>query len=125
MRRILFVFGVIVMVGLGACKPNRTEKTLISRDFPTSSWERFDYVEKAISISEPVSFDLELEASFEDAYPYNYFETVFTVFDDADNALRTKKYKFNIKDNDGQWKSELTDGCYHFRFPSGRSLDTS
>ena len=134
MRKILFILGIIAMVGMGACKPNRTTKvgqpekakkaegTVLTRSFPTSEWERFDFVEKSITVTNPVSYDLDIKASFDDTYDFKYFEIVFTVFDDEDNPLRTRIHKFNLKDSDGQWKSELVDGCYHFRFPLNNEL---
>ena len=47
---------------------------------------------------------------------------VFTVFDNYDHPLRTKGYKFNLKEKDGSWKSSLTDGSYHFSFPINSEL---
>lgn len=94
----------------------------MTRDFPTSEWERFDYVEDTITVSEPVSYDLELEASFVDTYAFDNFKFAFSVFDEARHPIRSKEYEFKLKDRDGKWKSELVDGCYHFRFPINSEL---
>lgn len=122
MRRVLLVFGMFLLLGLGACHSDQNGNVLVSREFPTASWERFDYVENVITLSKPVTYDVELDAVFDDTYPFNYFAVVFTVFDNAGNPLRSKNYKFNIKDRDGLWKSEPTEGLYHFRFPLNNEL---
>ena len=68
MRKVLFILGVITIVGLSSCKPNKGEKVLVTRSFPTASWERFDYVENVITVTKPLSYDLELDASFDNSY---------------------------------------------------------
>lgn len=122
MKRVLLVFGVLFLLGLSSCHNDQGGNVLVSREFPTSSWERFDYVENTITLSNPVSYNLELEATFDDAYTFNYFEIVFTVFDESGNPLRSKNYKYTVKDRDGLWKSEAVGGVYHFRFPLNNEL---
>ena len=122
MRKVLFILGVITIVGLSSCKPNKGEKVLVTRSFPTASWERFDYVENVITVTKPLSYDLELDASFDNSYTFDYFSMVFTVFDKAGNPLRSKDYRFILKDREGQWKSELAEGNYHFRFPLNNEI---
>lgn len=122
MRRVLLFFGVLVLFSLGSCHTDLDRNVLVSREFPTGSWERFDYVENVITLDKPVSYDLNLEAVFDDSYTFNYFAMVFTLFDQAGNPLRSKNYKFSIKDRNGSWKSESTDGLYHFCFPLNNEL---
>ena len=113
---------VLSLIGLIACHSNRNGNVLISRTFPTSSWERFDFLEETFELKKPVSYDLVLSATFSPEYPFNYFEMAFTVFDEHDHPLRGKNYQFNLKDRDGVWKSELTEGEYHFTFPVNSAL---
>ena len=116
MKRVLLVFGALILFGLSSCHNDPTENVLVSREFPTSSWERFDYVENTVTLNKPVTYNAELDALFDDTYTFNYFEVVFTVFDKAGNPLRSKIYKFTLKSRDGTWKSDPEDGVYHFRF---------
>lgn len=118
----MLVFGVLILLGLGSCHTDPNRNVLVSRTFPTASWERFDYVENIVTLNKPATYDLDLVAVFDDTYPFNHFAVVFTVFDDAGNPLRSKNYKFNIKDRDGNWKSEAAEGLYHFRFPLNNEL---
>ena len=113
---------VLSLIGLVACNFNRNGNVLISRDFPTSSWERFDYLEETLELKKPVTYDLVLSATFTPEYPFDYFEVAFTVFDDHNHPLRGKNYKFNVKDRDGVWKSELVEDEYRFTFPINNAL---
>lgn len=122
MKRVLLVFGALILFGLSSCHNDPTENVLVSREFPTSSWERFDYVENTVTLNKPVTYNAELDALFDDTYTFNYFEVVFTVFDKAGNPLRSKIYKFTLKSRDGTWKSDPEDGVYHFRFPLNNEL---
>lgn len=86
------------------------------------SWERFDYVTRTVTLDKPVSYDLELDVTFDSTYTFDYFSMVFTVFDNADRPLRAMPYRFSIKDRDGAWKSDPENGLYRFRFPVNSEL---
>ena len=122
MKRIILVLSLIGLFGFSACHTNQNGNVLISRVFPTSSWERFDFLEQTIELKKPVSYDLVLNATFSPEYPFDYFEIAFTVFDDHDHPLRGKNYQFKVKDREGAWKSELTEDGYHFVFPVNSEL---
>lgn len=94
---------------------------LLSRAFPTSSWERFDFVERNLEIKKPVSYDLVLNVTFAPEYDFDYFEICFTVFDEDENH-RGKNYRFPVKDRSGSWKSEPTENGYCFTFPINSDL---
>lgn len=122
MKRFLVVLCILGLVGCTACHPNKKGEVMVSRVFPTSSWERFDFVNHRIELQKPATYDLTLAATFSPEYPFNYFAMAFTVFDEGDYPLRSKNYQFTLKDRDGSWKSELTDGVYHFTFPINSEL---
>ena len=113
---------VLSLIGLVACHSNRNGNVLISREFPTLSWERFDFLEETVELKKPVSYDLVLSTTFTPEYPFDYFEIAFTVFDDHDHPLRGKNYQFKVKDRDGVWKSELVENEYHFTFPINSAM---
>lgn len=121
MRKFLLIIGV-VLLGFSSCDSSKKEKVLLSRTFPTSNWERFDFVKEEIDLKKPVTYDLILNATFDPSYPHSYLSVVFTIFDDYDQPFRTKGYKFNLKEKDGSWKSSLTDGGYRFSFPINSEL---
>ena len=122
MKRSLLVIAVI-LIGLSACHNSKRDNALLSRSFPTSSWERFDYVVKDIEVKKPTTYNLVMDVVFDPSYTYNYFSAVFTIFDNHENPFRSKDYKFILKDNDGTWKSTLTDQGYHFSFPINSELN--
>ena len=122
MKRILLVLSLFGLIGFSSCHSNKDGNVLVSRVFPTSSWERFDFVEKVIEIKKPVSYDLVLSATFGPDYPFDYFAMSFAVFDDEEHPLRAKNYQFSLKDRNGSWKSELTEKGYQFTFPINNEL---
>lgn len=107
---------------LCGCRHQQKNAELIHRDFYETLWERFDYVSNNIEIKEATIFDLGLRISFTDKYTYNDISLVFTIFDANGTPYRSKGYKFDLKDADGQWKSQLIEGCYTFDLPINRSL---
>ena len=122
MKRVFLVLLLVGVVGLSACQFNQEGNALVSRAFPTFSWERFDYVERDLEIKKPVSYDLVLTAAFTPEYPFDYFEIGFTVFDEENHPLRAKNYSFPVKDRNGSWKSDLTENVYCFTFPINSNL---
>lgn len=121
MRKFLLVIGVILL-GLSSCHSGKKGDVLLSRSFPTKNWERFDFVKAEIDLKKPTTYNLVLNVAFDPTYIQNYFSVVFTVFDDHEHPLRTKGYKFTLKEKDGSWKSTLTEGGYHFSFPINSEL---
>lgn len=85
-------------------------------------WERFDFVTSELDIKKPTTYDLSLSVSFDPAYAYNHFSVVFTIFDNEGNPFRSKSYKYMVKDVEGNWKSTLENGHYHFTFPINSEL---
>jgi hypothetical protein len=47
---------------------------------------------------------------------------VFTVFTSDNTPYRSKGYKFRLKDSQGNWNSELVNGCYTFELPINKAL---
>ena len=123
MKRIsLLVLGIALAIGFCSCGSGSRDKALLHRDFPTLSWERFDFVKENIEIKKATTYDLVLSVAFDPSYPYDNLSVVFTVFDAYGNPFRTKAYQFRLKEKDGSWKSTLVDGCYHFTFPLNNEL---
>lgn len=122
MKRVLLICGLFALIGLSSCRNDLNDKILITRDFPTSSWERFDFVKRTVVVNKPVTYDLDMEVWFDDSYTFSYFSVVLTVFDKAGNPLRSRDYRFQLKDRDGNWKSQAEEGLYHFQFPLNSEL---
>ena len=97
----------------------------MKRSFHETVWERFDFVSENITIVEPTTYDLKLRISFTDDYVYDDISLVFTVFDGNDNPYRAKGYKFALKDAEGNWNAEKTEGCYTFTLPINKQLTIS
>lgn len=115
-------FGLVCLVGLSSCGTGKKDDVLLSRDFPTNSWERFDFITCERTIEKPTTYNLSLAVSFDPSYAYDHIALVFTVFDEHENPLRSKAYRFQLKEKDGSWKSDLEDGHYHFNLPINSEL---
>jgi gliding motility-associated lipoprotein GldH len=123
MKRPVFLIWILLLIGLGACNSGVKESdTLLSRDFLPAGWERFDFSTDTLHVKKPVTYDLSMTVTFTPEYPFDYFSTVFTVFDMEEQPLRTKSYNFKLKDREGIWKSDLVDGCYTFTLPINNEM---
>lgn len=111
-----------LMLCFFGCSQQENNATLLHRDFFETMWERFDYVQDSVEIKSGTSFDLSLKIAFTDNYPYNDFSMVFTVFTSDGEPYRSKAYKFNLKDGEGNWNVEKKEECYTFVLPINKDL---
>ena len=107
---------------LGGCKQQGEDAELLQRSFYNNQWERFDYVRNNVQVKEATTYDLSLRVSFTEEYPYDYFSMVFAIHDEEENPYRARGYKFKLKDKDGNWNSEMKDGCYTYVLPINKQL---
>ena len=119
MKRFAFIIGLglLCFFGLGSCHSKKSDSVLLSKEFNSSEWERFEFITNELEIKKPTTYDLSMKVTFDDAYPFDYLSVVFSVFDTEDNPLRSKSYKFNLKDGNGTWKSDNNQGLYTFNLP--------
>lgn len=122
MRKLSICVVFVTLLGIIGCSQKESSQYIIQRDFYQTVWERFDYVKNTITVEPGTTFDLTMDISFTDDYPYNDFSMVFTVFDSYGNPYRSKAYKFNLKDENNLWKSEKQDGCYTYSLPINKAL---
>lgn len=116
------IIAILLCAFFCGCRQQEKNAELIHRDFYETLWERFDYVRNDVEIKEATTYDLGLRISFTDKYAYDNISLVFTIFDSKGTPYRSRGYKFDLKDAEGQWKSELKDGCYTFELPINKSL---
>ena len=118
-------FVLVIMafcLGLFGCQQQTKNKEILHREFYNTVWERFDYLSHDIEVTASTTYDLSMNISFTEDYPYDDFSMIFSVFDAKGNPYRSKGYKFNLKDAEGQWNAEKKDGCYTFILPINRHL---
>ena len=121
MKRITLVL-LVLCCGLLGCGRQAKNRELIQRSFYNTVWERFDNVDTDVEITGPTTFNLSLQISFTEDYPYDYIDLVFVVFTPEGDRYRGKEYIPKLKDADGQWSAELSDGCYTFDIPINKDL---
>lgn len=122
MKNILFPITLLLLIAMSSCRSGRNDNVLLDRAFTASGWERFDFITRDIEVKQPVTYNLNMEAVFDPSYPFDEFTVVFSVFDADENPLRSKSYRFRLKDGEKQWKSELKDGSYTFLLPINSEL---
>lgn len=122
MRKVLYGLCLLLLLGMASCHSNQDGNVLLSRAFTSSGWERFDYLTQQVDLKRPTTYNLSMEATFAPTYAYDHLNVVFTVFDANDEPLRSKNYRFRLKELDGQWKSELKEGGYTFNLPINSEL---
>ena len=121
MKRPILIALALCLLCIG-CRNQKDDGNLLHREFYQTVWERFDFVSNNIEIDVPTTFDLGMRISFTDEYPYENISLVFTVFSSDNTPYRSKGYKFRLKDNQGNWNSELVNGCYTFELPINKAL---
>ena len=123
MKKIVLIVGCLLC--LFGCVQKEENKVVLHREFYETLWERFDYVQDSIDVKAETTYDLSLKIAFTDDYSYKDFSMVFTVFSSDGEPYRSKTYKFNLKDDEGNWNVEKVDGCHTFVLPINKSLRIS
>lgn len=123
MKKIVLIVGCLLC--LFGCMQKEENKVVLHREFYETLWERFDYVQDSIDVKAETTYDLSLKIAFTDDYSYKDFSMVFTVFSSDGEPYRSKTYKFNLKDDEGNWNVEKVDGCHTFVLPINKSLRIS
>ena len=121
MKKIPIIMALALLV-LSACNRKADDGIVLHRSFYNDTWERFDFVHDTLEIKQEKSFDLSMEISFTEAYAFDDFSMVFTVFDAYGNPYRSRGYKFKLKDKEGNWNSQQVDGCYAFTLPINKDF---
>ena len=121
----IFIALIIMVFGLSSCS-EKQDSTVISKDFSGEQWGRFDYLEADFNVVKaPMIADLVMELEVSDVFPniYPYHEDddgtfVITLSINApDGSQRSREFTFRLKDRNGNFKSENTEGYYHFELP--------
>ena len=123
MKKIIMIASCLLF--LFGCAQKEENKVVLHREFFETIWERFDYVQDNIEVKTETTYELTLKMAFTDDYPFNDFSMVFTVFSNDGEPYRSKGYKFNLKDEEGNWNVEKVDGCHTFILPINKSLRIS
>lgn len=122
-----FILGLLfaVFISLTSCS-SRDNGIVISKEFTDEQWARFDYLEGNIDIDKTSEkYDVVMEVAVSDIFPNIYenhqdnstLSVNLTIINPDNNGMRSRNYNFNLKDKDGNWKSENVNGYYIFKLP--------
>lgn len=114
---------MIIALAVSSCS-DKQDAVVLSKDFVGEEWGRFDLLKVDYDIKKaPTTVDVIMELTvsedFPNVYPFykNDKDMLFCMLVEfPDGSHRVRDYKFPVKDRDGNWKSEKTDGYYHFKF---------
>jgi len=111
---------IIIALCFASCSDSQNY-VVLSKDFDGEKWGRFDFVVADFDVLKPMTVDLVMEVTLSDdfpnVYPFYKNDGDFPFCMDIefpDGNYRAKEYRYSLKDKDGNWKSEKTDGYYHF-----------
>ena len=119
---IILIFSALMFVSCG----KKQTGDVLSRSFKAEQWGRFDFLEADFEVVKaPMTADLVLDIEVSDAFPNNYpyhvnddgMLTIVLSINGPDGSRRAREFNFKLKDNEGNFKSQNTDGYYHYSLP--------
>lgn len=121
----IFIIMIITALSMVSCA-KKQESVVIAKNFEGEVWGRFDYLEADFNVEKaPMTADLVMDIDISDVFPniYPYHgadDGLFVIalsINAPDGGRRSREYKFRLKDNYGNFKSEKIDGYHHFELP--------
>lgn len=108
-----------------SCSSNQ-DNIVITKEFPNNEWERFDYLNGIFTVDKaPAKYDIVMEVIVNEDFP-NVYENHkkdsslsfnMTIKNPNNSGIRSKDYRYMLKDNEGNWKADKKDGYYTFKLP--------
>lgn len=123
MRNIIFI--ILSLLFITSCS-NNNDNIVISRDFENQEWSRFDFLEGTIDVKDaPAKYDIVMEILVSEIYPSAYenhrddssLKFNMSIKNPNGSGSRSKDYSYNLKDKEGNWKSEKQGEYYVFKLP--------
>jgi gliding motility-associated lipoprotein GldH len=105
MKKII-VFLLMVTI-FNSCNNNDIYRE--SRSFNNMGWERFDILEFNVDVEKGQLLDFDLHLTHMDTYPNDYLDVNIT-FNTPSGSSLSRNYHFELKDDNGNWKSVLLNG---------------
>lgn len=116
---------VVSLLFITSCV-SKSDNIVINREFGNNEWSRFEYLEGKIEVENaPVKYDVFMEVLVSDIFPSSYenhrnnssLEFNMTIKNPNGSGTRSKNYRYNLKDKDGNWKSDKQGEYYVFKLP--------
>ena len=121
------IFGILLILSLCFCScSEKQDNIVIFKEFNNQEWKRFEYLSGGINVKKTSQkYDIVMEIVVNDDYP-NVYELHqndcpllfnLAISDSEGNNVRSRNYKFMLKDKDGNWKADKKNGYYTFKLP--------
>lgn len=117
MKRLIPI--LIFTLLLGACMRSTVFKEY--KTFENISWNRFDFLIFEVPVLQGQQLDFDLALRHHTYFPYDYLDVNITFYL-PDGGMRTKDYHFELKDDNGAWKSKGMGELWDIQLPIHRGM---
>jgi len=107
-KSIKYILLLFTLWQLAAC--NNKQAIEVDHVFPENAWNRFDLIDLEAFIDNiDASYDLYLHIKHDSTYPFDSLYINIAMYLSS-GEIRVNEYTFDIKDENGDFLSQLTDG---------------
>ncbi len=117
MQKIILLFIIISL--LTACTNNTAFKEY--KKFDDISWNRFDILEFEFPVEKKEPVDFYLALRHHTNFPYSFVDVNITIFT-PDGEIRSREYRFRLKNTDLKWKGDGMGELWDIEFPIRKEM---
>jgi len=110
---------LIIILLLTSCNSNTTFKEY--KKFDDISWNRFDILEFYVPVQKKEPLDLYLALRHHTNFPYSYIDVTITL-NTPDGEMRSRDYRFRLKDTDLKWKGSGMGDLWDIELPIRKEM---
>ncbi len=110
---------LIIILLLASCTNNTTFKEY--KKFDDISWNRFDILEFEFPVEKQEPLDFYLALRHHTDFPYSYIDVDITI-NTPDGEIRSREYRFRLKNTDLKWKGDGMGDLWDIEFPIRKEM---
>jgi gliding motility-associated lipoprotein GldH len=110
---------LIIILLLTSCNSNTTFKEY--KKFDDISWNRFDILEFFVPVQKKEPLDFYLALRHHTNFPYSYIDVTITL-NTPDGEMRSRDYRFRLKDTDLKWKGSGMGDLWDIELPIRKEM---
>jgi len=110
---------LIIILLLTSCNSNTTFKEY--KKFDDISWNRFDIIDFEFPVQQKEPLDFYLALRHHTDFPYNYIDVNITI-NTPDGEMRSRDYRFRLKDTDLKWKGSGMGDLWDIELPIRKEM---
>jgi len=110
---------LIIILLLTSCNSNTTFKEY--KKFDDISWNRFDIIDFEFPVQQKEPLDFYLALRHHTNFPYSYIDVTITL-NTPDGEMRSRDYRFRLKDTDLKWKGSGMGDLWDIELPIRKEM---